>query len=255
MEWNEVRWQPKRDKVMRRYAWYESPMILSFSLNCAPANRLNVKSSHGCRNGNPTILRQDARASLHSEIDEDEKLRRRGPSFFKTFRLSDSSVLFHHCTFTPWHSDDDASADLRKMSPSLHAKHSQGFAGAWTHTSNGATRSNNLDFENATKVGPNRNISFSASICSLSRQHYLPFQFLGPSRAITVHNDNACAIRCFSGRRNPVWKGQDASVGWRRFFQAEFICECENVSDSDMINENKWTMFASVSKLSLSIRE
>jgi hypothetical protein len=38
-------------------------------------------------------------------------------------------------------------------------------------------------------------MSYSASVCSLSGQHSLPFQLLGPPCAINRHNDGAGAIQ------------------------------------------------------------
>jgi hypothetical protein len=59
-------------------------------------------------------------------------------------------------------------------------EHSQHFTGASAHIQDDARSSDELDFENATKADPERNMSDSASVCSLSREHCLPFQFLGP---------------------------------------------------------------------------
>jgi hypothetical protein len=66
-----------------------------------------------------------------------------------------------------------------------------------------ATRSDNLDFWNATNADLDRNASSSASVCSLSRQHCLTFQRLGLSRAIGQRDADG-AIRCLPGKRNPV---------------------------------------------------
>jgi hypothetical protein len=43
------------------------------------------------------------------------------------------------------------------------------------------------DFENVIKADPDRNMSYSASVCSFSREHRLLFQFLGPCRATFLH--------------------------------------------------------------------
>jgi hypothetical protein len=64
--------------------------------------------------------------------------------------------------------------------------------------------SEDLDFNNATKADLDQNVSYSASVDSLSRQHLFPFQFLELPRAIGSHNEDRVAVRCLPDRRNPV---------------------------------------------------
>jgi hypothetical protein len=79
---------------------------------------------------------------------------------------------------------------LRKGSSSLleacfwKAKRSQRFLGAETHPLHNATRSDDMNFRNAIKADRDRNMSYSVFVDSLSHQHCLPFQHLGPRRAI-----------------------------------------------------------------------
>jgi hypothetical protein len=42
-----------------------------------------------------------------------------------------------------------------------------------------------------------------ASVCSLSPQDYLQFQFLGPLRAIGQHDEDNVALQCLPDKRNP----------------------------------------------------
>jgi hypothetical protein len=112
---------------------------------------------------------------------------------------------------------------------------------------------NDLDFENATKADPKWNTSSSASICSLSRQHYLPFQCLGPSRAIGPHDEHLGIIRILPGRRNPVSRGEGEPVGDESFKLS--LYECESASDNDVIERGKCTIFPWASTLSTSMTE
>jgi hypothetical protein len=129
-----------------------------------------------------------------------------------------------------------------KMSSSLlesrfpKVKHNQHFPEARTYHPNDAILSDNSDFENATKTDPSRNVSYSASVCSLSCQNCLSFQFLGLSRAIDWHDEDGGAIQCVFNGCNPVQRSQGEPIGWRRLFRTEFVCECEIVSDGDMID-------------------
>jgi hypothetical protein len=65
------------------------------------------------------------------------------------------------------------------------------------HTLHNTTRSDDLDFRNATKTDPDLNIPYSASVDLLSCQHCLTFQLLRPLRTIGQHNEDGAAISCF----------------------------------------------------------
>jgi hypothetical protein len=53
-----------------------------------------------------------------------------------------------------------------------------------------------LYFRKTAKADPDRNMSYSASVCSLSGQHSLLFQLLGLFHAISRHDEDAGAIQC-----------------------------------------------------------
>jgi hypothetical protein len=100
--------------------------------------------------------------------------------------LSHSSVFLYQSSLSHSLSGNFSKMHLRKVSSSRleasfrKAKRSQCFTGAETHTLHNATRSDDMNFRNAAKA--DRKMSYSAFVDSLS--HCLPFQLLGPRRAI-----------------------------------------------------------------------
>jgi hypothetical protein len=63
--------------------------------------------------------------------------------------------------------------------------HSQSFTRGSKHTPDDTTRSQDLDFKNATKADLDLSMSYSASVYFFSHEYCLPFQPLGPPRAIS----------------------------------------------------------------------
>jgi hypothetical protein len=85
-------------------------------------------------------------------------------------------------------------------------------------------------------------MQYSASGSLFSRQHCLAFHLL-EDLALWVSHD---AIQSEEVRISHSMSG---------IFQTEFMCECENVFDADVIDRYECTMSASASMFSISLRE
>jgi hypothetical protein len=90
-------------------------------------------------------------------------------------------------------------------------------------------------------------LTFTRALSSISA--------FGPPRAIGQHDEDG-AIQYLLNRRNLLWRSSDRPIGWWPF-QIEFVCkcECECVSDENLINRHACTMSASASRLSTPMRE
>jgi hypothetical protein len=91
-------------------------------------------------------------------------------------------------------------------------------------------------------------------VCSLSGQHSLPFQLLGPPCAINRHDDDAGAIQYLLTDTIQFEEAKTSQSNGLSLFHAEFVYGYENISDGNVIDKHKCAIFTSAPRLSTSMK-
>jgi hypothetical protein len=111
-----------------------------------------------------------------------------------------------------------------KAERNFEAKHSHHFTETSKHTLHGAIHCENLNFENASKPDPDRNISSSSFVYSLSQGHYLSFWLFAQPPDIGQTWWRPYRYPISSQQIQSCLKSQSEPIGLRSLVRVGFLC-------------------------------